>query len=440
MPEQASMPTSSSEPTPVLAPVSARERIETIDILRGFALFGVLLMNIHWFSAPGPLWLANEWTGTGDQAALWLTEFFARGQFIALFSFLFGLGFALQLGRAQARGARFFPLYRRRLLVLLLIGLVHGLLLWGGDILHWYAMFGFLLLLFRARSPRTILVVAFICLLTPHVRNAVVTGIRELRLADPQTAQEVMREDAERAAESRVGPERDLRVYSQGTYGEMVANEVRWFREWHSSLANNLQALGRVFVMFLLGLYAGRRRIFENIPAHLPLIRKVLWWGLGLGLAGNFVGYAYLYLIVSPLFPDPTVPSFTRVLAVLSLSIGRPALCFFYAAAIILLAQREAWKPRLGPLAAVGRLALTNYLLQSVVCVLIFYSYGLGLFGKVGPTLILVLSVFIFALQILLSVWWVRRFRFGPAEWLWRTLTYGKLQPMRVREAVALEA
>ena len=187
--------------------------------------------------------------------------------------------------------------------------------------------------------------------------------------------------------------------------------------------------------MFLLGLYAGRRRIFENIPAHLPLIRKVLWWGLGLGLVGNFVGYAYLYLIASTLFPDPTVPSFTRVLVWLSFNIGKPALGLSYASAIILLVQRKAWKIRLGPLAAVGRMALTNYLLQTLICTTIFYGYGLGLYGKVDPTLILVLSVFIFALQILLSVWWVRRFRFGPAEWLWRTLTYGKRQPMGVQHA-----
>jgi len=101
------------------------------------------------------------------------------------------------------------------------------------------------------------------------------------------------------------------------------------------------------------------------------------------------------------------------------------------------LAQREAWKKRLAPLGAVGRLALSNYLLQSLVCTTIFYSYGLGLFGKVGPALGLALTVLIFALQIPLSVWWMKRFRFGPAEWLWRTLTYGRLQPMRVSQPAA---
>ncbi|MFQ5777077.1 MAG: DUF418 domain-containing protein [Terriglobia bacterium] len=122
------------------------------------------------------------------------------------------------------------------------------------------------------------------------------------------------------------------------------------------------------------------------------------------------------------------------------MALGRPAICFFYASAIILLVQREAWKKRLAPLGSVGRLALSNYLLQSVVCTTIFYSYGLGLYGQVGPAQGLVLSVLIYAFQILLSVWWVRRFRFGPAEWLWRTLTYGKLQPMRSQQALPLKA
>ena len=108
------------------------------------------------------------------------------------------------------------------------------------------------------------------------------------------------------------------------------------------------------------------------------------------------------------------------------------ALMLFYASAIVLLAQRAAWKKWLAPLAPVGRMALSNYLFQSLVYVTLFYRYGLGLEGTVGPALLTVLSIFIFVLQILLSRWWLTRFRFGPMEWLWRTLTYGKLQPLRV--------
>ncbi len=116
-------------------------------------------------------------------------------------------------------------------------------------------------------------------------------------------------------------------------------------------------------------------------------------------------------------------------------AIGVPALSFFYVSTLVLLFQKEAWKKRLAPLAAVGRMALSNYLLISVVGTTIFYSYGLGLYGKVSPALGIALTVPIFTLQIMLSVWWLKHFRFGPAEWLWRTLTYGKLQPMLLRQA-----
>ena len=131
-----------------------------------------------------------------------------------------------------------------------------------------------------------------------------------------------------------------------------------------------------------------------------------------------------------PLFP-------ARLLAPVWFDVGVPGLCFFYVSTFVLALQREAWRRRLAPLAAVGRMALSNYLLQSLVCTTIFYSYRLGLYGQVGPALGLALTALIFTLQIPLSMWWLRRFRFGPAEWLWRTLTYGKLQPMRVRQIAA---
>ena len=139
-----------TDPTSGIGPVAATERIEVIDILRGYALFGVLLINMRNFDLPG-----QEWTGTLDQVALWLTIALGDSKFWTLFSFLFGLGFALQMGRAEARGARFLRVYVRRLAVLLLFGFLHHLI-YGGDILFDYAVVGFLLLVFRARSSRII--------------------------------------------------------------------------------------------------------------------------------------------------------------------------------------------------------------------------------------------------------------------------------------------
>jgi uncharacterized protein len=178
--------------------------------------------------------------------------------------------------------------------------------------------------------------------------------------------------------------------------------------------------------MFLVGLYAGKRRLLHDVEANTGFIRRLLVWGLCLGLPANLI-----YTIGFE-FADPSRVNFVWVIAMAAHAVGGPALCFAYAAAITLLLRRENWERRLRPLAGAGRMALSNYLLQSVVCTTIFYSYGLGWYGSVERAAGLVLVASIYASQIPLSVWWLKHFRFGPAEWFWRTLTYGKRQPMRV--------
>lgn len=441
MAEQLGISAGNPAPAPTIGPVLPGERIEVIDILRGWAIFGILLVNIS-HDVGWDYLLAKQWQGTVDRIAWTLVDIFGSGKFYTLFSFLFGLGFALQMGRAESRGAPFFPVYRRRLLALFLIALVHTLIWWGDVLLH-YAVLGFLLLLFRTRSPRLILATAFVCLLIPLVYVGAVDGNRTRRLADPQTAQEAMREAGQRQAKRRAWNDQDLRVHSRGSFREIVIERAQQFTRRHTQLHWSLSSastatgydsteryaywLGGWFPFLLLGLYAGRRGIFQDLRAHLPFIRKVMWWGLGLGVVCAPAAH-----IVSEHLPNPAWPYVTRHLADVLWTIGAPALCFFYASTIVLLAQKEGWKRRLAPLATVGRLALSNYLFQSLVQVLIFNSYGLGLYGKVGPLGGVALTFLIFPVQVVLSIWWIRRFRFGPAEWLWRTLTYGKLQPMRL--------
>jgi uncharacterized protein len=442
MPEQASIPTAIAEPAPVLGPVRAKERIETIDILRGFALFGVILVNTWAFqrwSLPWRIEYGEVWTGTADHIAMWFIIFFAEGRFWPLYSFLFGLGFALQLGRAEQRGVPFFSVFRRRLLVLLLFGLLHGMLRGTGDILHVYAVLGFLLLLFRKFSPRALLVTALICLLTPWAVDAVRARRFYDSLTAPQVSEQTLQNRPRNQARTRARREELVRVRREGTLGDNVAYNLQDFAGEYSSPnpAHYLESVRGPFVMFLLGLYAGRRRIFENISAHLPFIRKVLWWGLGLGLVGISV-----HLILTRVVPyPPPLPYFAGRIDWLFHFGGKPAFSLFYASAIVLLVQRETWKRLLAPLGAVGRMPLTNYLLHTLIHVGIFYgSVGLGLYAKISPAASVGVTLVMYGSFILLSVWWMKRFRFGPAEWLWRTLTYGKLQPMRVQQPVPLKA
>jgi uncharacterized protein len=185
-----------------------------------------------------------------------------------------------------------------------------------------------------------------------------------------------------------------------------------------------------VFGKFLLGYFVGRRRLLQDAAQHLDLYRTLLWWGLVVGVVCNGV-WVLTDVLISEKQLSPRSDWMLPVRFMIYL--GTIALAGFYLSAIVLLYQRDSWRPRISLLAPVGRMALTNYLMHTVFNLLIFYGYGLGLLGKVGTTFCVALSLAIFALQIVYSRWWLSRFRFGPAEWLWRALTYGKVQPMRVK-------
>lgn len=417
----------STSATPRAGPVARSERIEVIDILRGFALLGILLVNMEFFSHPAQqvLFGLKEWTSVADRLAEWGIRFLAEGKFYSLFSFLFGLGFALQIQRAEARGTRFVPFYLRRLFILLLIGFAHAIFLWTGDILVLYAVMGaVLLLLFRRRAPRTLLIWCGVMLTVTILISTALTGLVALAQLSPETAAEVSREFAESEANMRTAAEEAGRVFATGSFAEVTRqrlSDLGFLYTYVVFLAFN------VLAMFLLGLYAGRREIFRDISAHLPLFRTILWWGLPIGIIGNLV------YVVAMEGANRSEPSWQSLIAIVGQTLGAPALAMSYVAAITLLVQHEAWRARLGPLAAVGRMALTNYLLQSLVATTIFYGYGFGLFGQFGPGAGILFTLAIFTAQIPLSVWWMGRFQFGPVEWLWRTLTYLRWQPLRLK-------
>jgi uncharacterized protein len=394
----------------VLRPVQANERIVAVDILRGFAILGILVANMAGYSG-----LASSFQQQGallDRAVLLLTRFLVEAKFYSLFSFLFGWGLAVQMSRAKAKGTPFVPLYCRRLLFLALFGAAHAWLIWSGDILILYALVGALVLALRNRSNRFLLAAAGFSLLFGLV------------LALPGQTMETFRTwYGEVTAPLRRGtlPEG---LYLTGSYLEVT--RLR-FQDYFSSYSGILYSLGSVLAMFLVGLYAGKREILQQSEAHLPLIRRVFWVGL---IAGATLNGLYAYTTV-----DPTVVPIHLLQMVQrgSRIVGAPALMLCYVTGILLVIRRPGWRLRLAPLAPVGRTALSNYLGQSLVATLIFYGYALGAYGRTDPVLNLLLTLTIFAGQVHASGWWLARYRFGPAEWLWRSLTYGRLQPMRQR-------
>jgi len=409
----------------LIAPVQQAERIQIVDILRGFALFGILFVNMTIFSRPiqSILFPVDPTTPWFDRSVEWLIHFLGEGKFYALFSMLFGLGLTLQMERIEGRGGRFVPLYLRRLLVLLGIGIVHAFLIWMGDILIIYALLGFLLIMFRKAKPRTLLVWMVILIALPLLFNAAATGLVELGRSAPEGAIQIEAAFAGTIAGFTTDLENAYLVYANGNFAEITAQR---FYDYTSMGLMSFFVMGfNVMAMFLLGVYFGKQDIFRDLEANRDLFRKLLVWGLLIGLGGNAL-YATLILPISRI-----ELSWPLLLATVAQGIGAPLLMLAYVSAFCLVALSPGWGKRLQMLAPVGQIALTNYLTQSIVCTLIFYSYGLGLFGKMGGAMGIGLSIVIYLLQIPFSHWWMKRFKYGPAEWLWRSLSYGKPQPMK---------
>jgi len=408
-----------------LQPVPTAERIRTLDVLRGFALFGILVVNVELFGWP----IYKMFTSSRAPAAPadligdWMVRFLFQGKFYLLFSFLFGLGVVIQWQRAQAHGRRFGPFFCRRLLVLLAIGLAHAFLLWEGDILVCYALCGFLLLAFCNCQPKTLLVWAVVFSMIPLLMYTGIWLLVTLASLVPEGAKAVREEFARQDAAFARLTEQNLHIFREGNLRDIFAARARnALFAWQCLFFYAPTVIG----MFLVGLYAGRRGVLHHPAANLRFIRRTLFWGFALGLP---IGVAYSFAAGSGNFMKIDLMLLASMTA---LAISGPALCLAYAATLTLLLQRDSWKARLRPIAAAGQMALSNYLLQSVVCTFIFYSYGLAWYGSVGRASALVLAVVVYAGQLLLSVWWLKRFRFGPAEWLWRSLTYGQRQPIRV--------
>lgn len=418
--------------SPPLQPIAANERIEVVDVLRGFAIFGILCVNMFWFSNPFMLMMGapDRWTAPHDRGAQWFIRLFCEQKFYSLFSLLFGLGMAILMTRVEGRGGSFVRLYVRRLLVLLLIGVCHVVWLWPGDILIIYALGGFILLLFRHCRPGTLLAWAIPLCCLPAVLICGLTVLGKLgealAAAGPATQPTGADPSAEMTALFSDWAAAAYATYAHGSFGAILLQRLLDYGL--TFVLMSFFAAPCILAMFLIGLYTARRGLLHEPGAHLGFLRRLVWICLPIGLVTN--------LVVTALFeyaPRSDVSWLAIPLAIANI-FAPPTLCFAYAGSLVLLCQRESWARRLRPLANVGRMALTNYLLQSLVCTLIFNSYGLGLYGLVGPAAGLGLTVAIFALQIPLSMWWLRHFRFGPAEWLWRSLTYGKAQPLRLTE------
>jgi len=413
-------------------PVRPHERIALIDILRGFALTGVLLVNMMNYG--GHL---AQWTGVVDRTFHVVEYFLFEQRFWHLFSLLFGLGFAIQLQRADANGVNIAPRYLRRLLILFGFGALNYIL-WGVDILTDYAILGVLLLPLRRLSPKVVLALALFMQFAPTIHGVTQTQWHRHQMRDQRYAARFQLEQQEQIEEGRRRSEEYDRVMAEGSFTGIVAYRVPDYirklrtpnvRPWSESWWG-------FFGMFLFGLYVGKRRVLQNYTQHRRFAKTV-------GSAGLTVGVLGMSLLVWAKFfaePGPPVPTNVLLLhqspvVLTTMFLGFTGMTFFYAYVVAEWGLTDRWRSLQRGFAAVGRTALSNYIMQSIVMNVIFMPWGLGLEGQLGPAKTMLLSVPIYVALMLVSVWWVKRFQFGPAEWLWRTLTYGRLQPIWVGKA-----
>ncbi len=550
------MHTLTTEPSATFAPLATDERIEALDVVRGFALIGIFLMNVEFFNRPFASF--NEGMPRGltgaDLVASWFIAYFVQGKFWTIFSLLFGMGFAVMLVRAERAGRPFIQVYLRRILALAVFGALHYLYLWHGDILFSYAVgaLGLLIVLYgRARAivigcavllalgaipdadlffriagglatigllalylrgekrvtlrgvslpifsfilltGGALLSIAAIVLwalpdgpLEPRVPTTVFgplllvtgwlswryhepVGKRSVRMAvaiyvfggvamtgmalvqyvapDPEAAaRPTASADAVAAATSstpvsnRVERATRLRDERQKELAEHAADKVEEIElSVHGTYFRNVAFRGRAFIekaandagfsvvlvaMFLLGVWFVRSGVMEQPEKHLAFFRKLALYGLpvgiGLGLCAGLIATSH---VPGERYDGWGIASGVRFL-------GNLPACLGYVGLVVTLLYGRTWS-RIRVLAPAGRMALTNYLTQSLICTIYFYGFGLGHWGMPRAHQVVFVAV-VFIAQVAFSHWWLARFRYGPMEWLWRGFTYRQVPPMR---------
>lgn len=385
------------------------ERIMSLDIIRGFAILGIFLVNMLSFHSPilylDPL---TWWDSPLDQGIYKVINVLAEGSFYPLFAMLFGYGLVILRERTLARGLNFRVVAIRRLTVLLVIGIIHAFLIWHGDILITYALIGFLFLLLLSASSKVMLITGALLAIIPNLFFSLLMTVAVSIVPEQELVV---------YSNSITDGEQAAHVYAEGSFVEITAQR---FKDWFA-VNNPLNFIILVIMVlppFLIGGGAAKLKLMERVKK----LRKPLTVGFSIFLVFGL----FLKLL-------PYIFTYNLATQYVAYSFGGPMLAIGYALGIALLSESR-WRKPLAIFAPVGKMSLSNYLFQSIIATLIFYSYGLGFFGKVSALWGTALAFAVYGLQIILSRLWMKHHLYGPAEWIWRTATYGKKQIWKVSE------
>ena len=410
--------------SPQLAsPVSLTERADILDVLRGFALMGVLLDNLFAFTGWGfytqpmrealPTWPADGILGLLELA-------FVNGKFYSLFSLLFGVGFSIILIRNEQRGINPLKIFYRRLFILLLIGVFHLRFLWEGDILFLYASLGMFLPLFRKCSDKALLIWAAALIASPILFDAVkvLLQVKTGAFLEAMAA----KVDARTGLPGDDGWRQFLFKDSSGCKEWRIWQSSGWLYRYAYIIESN--RIPKVLGMFLIGFYVGRKMMYLQPENYVSLFKKIKKWGLIIGIPTG-IGLAACEAFGKQI-PHPLGLAQTTLYAfsVVPLSLAYTSwLCLYW----VKTKGNTRWKL----LAPLGRMALTIYIMQTLLGIFLFYGVGLGWGGHIGPAVFFPIAIGMYLFQIAFSHFWFRYFNYGPLEWIWRQLTYWKKLPLR---------
>ncbi len=399
------------------APVSAQERIQSLDLLRGFAVLGILLMNVQSFSMIGAAYFNPNASGyfDGTDRIIWIVvHVLADSKFMTLFSILFGAGIVLMTERAADAGARPLWLHYKRTFWLLVIGVAHAYLLWFGDVLVWYGLCALGVVWFRKVRPSRLLALGLIAV----TLGGALTALTGASLANmpPETVADFTSDWTPTTAEVQ----QEITIYRGGWAGQLehrvplaVTMHTVVFLFFAAWRAGGLMLVG--MALFKWGVLSAERseRFYRGL--------------LALGAAGLVVVSYGVYAN----FAAGWSLEYSRFFGLQYNYFGSLAVAAGYIGAVMLWSRTDVLAWLKAALAAAGRMAFTNYIMQTVLGTLIYYGHGLGRFMEAGRIEQMAVVLAVWAFQLAASKWWLERFRFGPLEWLWRSLTYGRLQPFR---------
>ena len=401
------------------SPIAPWQRIISIDVLRGFAVLGILIMNIQCFSmifsaydnptVYGDLTGINKW--------VWmLSHIIADQKFMSIFSILFGAGIILMTDNLEKKGLHSTGLHYRRMMWLLIFGLLHAYLLWFGDILVSYALVGMIAYLFRKKTPKTLLIVGISLIVVPFLLSLF------FNWSMSYWPEESIRDTLEKWQPDKEIIEHNILIY-RGSWTDQMENRIP-IALMIQTLVFFMYSLWRVCGLMLIGMALYKLKVLSASRSS-----KFYLWFL---IIGFLVGYFLVITGMIKNFSAGWTMEYSMFGGKLFNYWGSIFVSFGYIGLVMLFCKSNLFSGFKKLLAAVGRMAFTNYILQTLICTTIFYGHGFGFYGKVerGGQILIVFGVWIFS--VLLSYYWLKYFRFGPLEWLWRSLSYMKFQPIKL--------